>query len=127
MAKRIRKPLLARDDGEIYSARIWIPSQLGGIRKLIMDEAHTSIYSVHPEFVQEKTEKIVKFKESIKAARSRRKKYVIKRRKPLEFQVGDRVLLKVSPWKGVVHDMWDHLKSWSCVERLGLSTEVTRS
>ncbi|GJV54106.1 hypothetical protein Tco_1449847 [Tanacetum coccineum] len=40
-------------------------------------------------------------------ARSRQKSYADKRRKPLEFQVGDRVLLKVSPWKGVlscVHD-----------------------
>ncbi|GJW26103.1 putative reverse transcriptase domain-containing protein [Tanacetum coccineum] len=37
-----------RDDGEIYFFdRIWIPS-VGGIRKLIMDEAHTSRYSVHP-------------------------------------------------------------------------------
>ncbi|KAD3639965.1 hypothetical protein E3N88_29188 [Mikania micrantha] len=30
------------------------------------------------------------------------KSYADRRRKPLEFQVGDRVLLKVSPWKGVV-------------------------
>nr|GFC64063.1 putative reverse transcriptase domain-containing protein [Tanacetum cinerariifolium] len=30
------------------------------------------------------------------------KSYADKRRKPLEFNVGDRVLLKVSPWKGVV-------------------------
>ncbi|GJU73259.1 hypothetical protein Tco_1264664 [Tanacetum coccineum] len=37
-----------------------------------------------------------------KTARSRQKSYADKRRKPLEFQVGDRVLLKVSPWKGVV-------------------------
>nr|GEZ08972.1 putative reverse transcriptase domain-containing protein [Tanacetum cinerariifolium] len=37
-----------RDDGRIYFFdRVWIPS-LGGIRKLIMDEAHTSRYSVHP-------------------------------------------------------------------------------
>ncbi|KAD5318169.1 hypothetical protein E3N88_18115 [Mikania micrantha] len=36
------------------------------------------------------------------AARDRKKSYVDKRRKPLEFQVGDRVLLKVSPWKGVI-------------------------
>ena len=36
------------------------------------------------------------------AARDRQKSYADKRRKPLEFQVGDRVLLKVSPWKGVV-------------------------
>ncbi|GJV83724.1 putative reverse transcriptase domain-containing protein [Tanacetum coccineum] len=35
-------------------------------------------------------------------ALSRQKSYADKRRKPLEFQVGDRVLLKVSPWKGVV-------------------------
>ncbi|GJV83678.1 hypothetical protein Tco_1523576 [Tanacetum coccineum] len=37
-----------------------------------------------------------------KTFRSRQKSYADKRRKPLEFQVGDRVLLKVSPWKGVV-------------------------
>ena len=36
------------------------------------------------------------------AARDRQKSYVDKRRKPLEFQVGDKVLLKVSPWKGVI-------------------------
>ncbi|GJR60181.1 hypothetical protein Tco_1502343, partial [Tanacetum coccineum] len=35
-------------------------------------------------------------------ARSHQKSYTDKRRKPLEFQVRDRVLLKVSPWKGVV-------------------------
>ncbi|GKB43780.1 putative reverse transcriptase domain-containing protein [Tanacetum coccineum] len=32
----------------------------------------------------------------------RRKSYADRRRKPLEFSVGDYVLLKVSPWKGVV-------------------------
>nr|GFB43596.1 hypothetical protein [Tanacetum cinerariifolium] len=31
------------------------------------------------------------------------KSYADKRAKPLEFEVGDMVLLKVSPWKGVVH------------------------
>nr|GFD54441.1 putative reverse transcriptase domain-containing protein [Tanacetum cinerariifolium] len=38
----------------------------------------------------------------LKTARSRQKSYADKRRKPLEFEVGDRVLLKVSLWKGVV-------------------------
>ncbi|GKA50272.1 putative reverse transcriptase domain-containing protein, partial [Tanacetum coccineum] len=182
-----------RDDGEIYFFDcIWIPS-VGGVRKLIMDEAHTSRYfqenigtktrhiiglppsrptsevsrtiqtqricfelveldfgavgithlpliefsynnSYHtsikcapfealygrkcrspviwtevgesqligPEIVQEKTEKIFQIKERLKTARSRQKSYADKRRKPLEFEVGDRVLLKVSPWKGVV-------------------------
>ncbi|GJZ94558.1 putative reverse transcriptase domain-containing protein, partial [Tanacetum coccineum] len=52
--------------------------------------------------VQEKTEKIVLIKERLKTARSRQKIYANKRRKPFEFKVGDRVLLKVSPWKGVL-------------------------
>nr|GEU32934.1 putative reverse transcriptase domain-containing protein [Tanacetum cinerariifolium] len=47
-------------------------------------------------------QKIFQIKERLKTARSRQKSYADKRRKPLEFKVGDRVLLKVSPWKGVV-------------------------
>ncbi|GJU64725.1 putative reverse transcriptase domain-containing protein [Tanacetum coccineum] len=57
---------------------------------------------IGPEIVQETTEKIFQIKERLKTARSRQKSYADKRRKPLEFKVGDRVLLKVSPWKGVV-------------------------
>ncbi|GJU71858.1 putative reverse transcriptase domain-containing protein [Tanacetum coccineum] len=38
----------------------------------------------------------------LKAARDRQKSYIDNRRNPLEFQVGDHVMLKVSPWKGVV-------------------------
>ncbi|GJZ18674.1 putative reverse transcriptase domain-containing protein [Tanacetum coccineum] len=41
-------------------------------------------------------------KDRLKAACDRQKSYVDKRRKPLEFSVGDYVLLKVSPWKGAV-------------------------
>ncbi|GKB79417.1 putative reverse transcriptase domain-containing protein [Tanacetum coccineum] len=41
-------------------------------------------------------------KDRLKAARDRQKSYADKRRKPLKFSVGDYVLLKVSPWKGVV-------------------------
>ncbi|GKB32172.1 hypothetical protein Tco_0871573 [Tanacetum coccineum] len=39
----------------------------------------------------------------MQAARDRQKSYVDLKRKPMEFQVGDSVMLKVSPWKGVVH------------------------
>nr|GFC42590.1 putative reverse transcriptase domain-containing protein [Tanacetum cinerariifolium] len=51
---------------------------------------------------QETTEKIVQIKQRLQAARDRQKSYANIRRKPLEFQVGDKVMLKVSPWKGVV-------------------------
>ncbi|GJW23565.1 hypothetical protein Tco_0034187 [Tanacetum coccineum] len=54
-----------------------------------------------PELVLDTTDKVVLIKEKLKAARDRQKSYADKRRKPLEFEVGDRVLLKVSPWKGV--------------------------
>nr|GEX88959.1 putative reverse transcriptase domain-containing protein [Tanacetum cinerariifolium] len=188
-----------RDDGGVYFFdRVWIPS-VGGIRKLIMDEAHTSRYSVHPgadkiyydlrdlywwpgmkrdiaKYVSKcltcskikaehqkpsgllqqpeilewkwekitmdlitklpksssghdaiwvvvdiltksahflpiredyKTEKLARIyineivakhgiKERLKTTRSRQKSYVDKRQKPLEFKVGDRVLLKVA-------------------------------
>ncbi|GJS62181.1 putative reverse transcriptase domain-containing protein [Tanacetum coccineum] len=57
---------------------------------------------IGPELVQETTEKISQIKDRLKAARDRQKSYADKRRKPLEFSVGDYVLLKVSPWKCVV-------------------------
>ncbi|GJS41955.1 putative reverse transcriptase domain-containing protein [Tanacetum coccineum] len=57
---------------------------------------------IGPELVQETTDKVVLIKEKLKVARDRQKSYVDNRRKPLEFKVGDRVLLKVSPWKGDV-------------------------
>ncbi|GKC38717.1 putative reverse transcriptase domain-containing protein [Tanacetum coccineum] len=56
-----------------------------------------------PEIVQETTEKIVQIKQRMQAARDRQKSYADLKRKPMEFQVGDKVMLKVSPWKGVVH------------------------
>ncbi|GJU66930.1 hypothetical protein Tco_1253189 [Tanacetum coccineum] len=39
----------------------------------------------------------------MQAARDRQKSYADLKRKPMEFQVGDKVMLKVSSWKGVVH------------------------
>nr|GFA23574.1 reverse transcriptase domain-containing protein [Tanacetum cinerariifolium] len=54
------------------------------------------------EIVQETTDKIVQIKERFKVARDRQKSYADKRRKPLKFSVSDKVLLKVSPRKGVV-------------------------
>ncbi|KAI3815729.1 hypothetical protein L1987_15408 [Smallanthus sonchifolius] len=55
-----------------------------------------------PELIQETSDKILQIRDNIRVARSRQKSYADKRRKPLEFQVGDLVLLKVSPWKGVI-------------------------
>ncbi|GJX44452.1 putative reverse transcriptase domain-containing protein [Tanacetum coccineum] len=55
-----------------------------------------------PELIQEMTEKIVQIKKRMEAARDRQKSYADLKRKPMEFQVGDKVMLKVSPGRGVV-------------------------
>ncbi|GJZ97208.1 putative reverse transcriptase domain-containing protein [Tanacetum coccineum] len=55
-----------------------------------------------PELIQETTEKIVQIKKRMQAAHDRQKSYADLKRKPMEFQVEDKVMLKVSPWKGVV-------------------------
>ncbi|GJR62287.1 putative reverse transcriptase domain-containing protein [Tanacetum coccineum] len=55
-----------------------------------------------PKIIHETTEKIVQIKSRIQATRDRQKSYADVRRKPLEFLVGDKVMLKVSPWKGVI-------------------------
>nr|GFC81930.1 reverse transcriptase domain-containing protein [Tanacetum cinerariifolium] len=47
-----------------------------------------------PEVIQETTEMIVQIKQRLQAARDRQKSYADVRRKPLEFQVGDKVMLK---------------------------------
>nr|GEV69137.1 putative reverse transcriptase domain-containing protein [Tanacetum cinerariifolium] len=54
------------------------------------------------ELVQETTKKIVQIKNCLLTARSHQKSYADVRRKPMEFSVGDMVMLKVSPWKGVI-------------------------
>nr|GEU84297.1 putative reverse transcriptase domain-containing protein [Tanacetum cinerariifolium] len=78
-----------------------------------------------PEVVQETTNKIVQIKERLKVARDRQKSYVDNRRKPLEFSVGDKVLLKVSPRKGVVRFgkrsklLPRYVGSFEIVERIG--------
>ncbi|GJW82973.1 hypothetical protein Tco_0156118 [Tanacetum coccineum] len=56
-----------------------------------------------PEIVQETTEKVIQIKKRIQATHDRQKSYANLKRKPIEFQFRDRVMLKVSPWKGVVH------------------------
>ncbi|GJS64498.1 putative reverse transcriptase domain-containing protein [Tanacetum coccineum] len=55
-----------------------------------------------PEIIHEMIEKIIQIKGRIQAACDCQKSYPDVRRKPLEFQEGDKVMLKVSPWKGVI-------------------------
>ena len=56
---------------------------------------------IGPEIVQVTTDKINVIREKLKVARDRQKSYADNRRRNLEFKVGDRVFLRVLPWKGI--------------------------
>ena len=55
-----------------------------------------------PELVQQTKEKIELIRQRLVAAQNRQSKYANQHRKDIEFETGDLVLLKVSPWKGVL-------------------------
>jgi hypothetical protein len=52
-------------------------------------------------FVKEAEEQVQEIQKNMTAAQARQKSYADKRRKPIEFEVGDHVYLKVSPMRGV--------------------------
>ncbi|GJR07195.1 putative reverse transcriptase domain-containing protein [Tanacetum coccineum] len=54
-----------------------------------------------PKLIQETTEKIILIKQRMQAAQDQKKSYADRKQKPMDFEVRDRVMLKVSPWKGV--------------------------
>nr|GEU55673.1 putative reverse transcriptase domain, ribonuclease H-like domain, aspartic peptidase domain protein [Tanacetum cinerariifolium] len=58
---------------------------------------------IGPKLIHETTKKIVQIKQRIQAVHDHQNSYADVRRRPLEFQVGARVMMKVSPWKGVIH------------------------
>ncbi|KAJ9535815.1 hypothetical protein OSB04_un001026 [Centaurea solstitialis] len=68
----------------------------------IVMPAFSVLHTRHYLDARETTDKIKMVQEKLKVARDRQKSYADNRRKPLEFQVGDKVLLKVSPWKGLI-------------------------
>nr|GEY58688.1 putative reverse transcriptase domain-containing protein [Tanacetum cinerariifolium] len=55
-----------------------------------------------PEIIHETTKTIVQIRQRLQATKDRQRSYTNVRRKPLEFHVRDRVMLKVSPQKGVI-------------------------
>ncbi|GJU80245.1 putative reverse transcriptase domain-containing protein [Tanacetum coccineum] len=79
-----------------------IDIEMGWERHLPLAEVRDSQLT-GPKIVYETTEKTIQIKSRIQAACDRQKSYADVRHKPLKFQVGDKVLLKVSSWKRVIH------------------------
>ncbi|GJT35220.1 putative reverse transcriptase domain-containing protein [Tanacetum coccineum] len=99
LAKLYIDDIVARHGFPVLIFRIEMDG-LHHVARLWAETGESSL--IGPELVQETTDMVVLIKEKLKAARDRQKSYADNRRKPLEFEVGDRVLLKVSPWKGVI-------------------------
>ncbi|GJX55264.1 putative reverse transcriptase domain-containing protein [Tanacetum coccineum] len=123
-----KEKLEPRADGTLcLNGRSWLPCY-GDLRTVIMHDYHDSIKAVPfealygrrchspvcwavvgdvqltcSEIVQETTEKVIQIKQRTQSAHDQQKSYADLKRKSMEFQVWDIVMLKVSPWKGVVH------------------------
>nr|GEY60074.1 reverse transcriptase domain-containing protein [Tanacetum cinerariifolium] len=117
------KKLEPRVDGTLcLNGMSWFPCY-GNLRTMIMHDVKAapfkSLYGqkchspicwtevgeaqlLGPKLIQETTKKIIQIKQRMQAARDRQKSYADLKRKPMKFQIRDRVMLKVSPWKGVV-------------------------
>ncbi|KAL0440135.1 UNVERIFIED_CONTAM: Transposon Tf2-11 polyprotein [Sesamum latifolium] len=78
-----------------------------------------------PELVQKTVEKIQIVKKCLKVAQDRQKSYIDKHRREMEYEVGDKVFLKVSPWKGILRFGRQgklsprYIGSYEIIERIG--------
>nr|GEY04300.1 putative reverse transcriptase domain-containing protein [Tanacetum cinerariifolium] len=78
------------DEGLYFMDQIWV-LLVGSV----MDEAHASRYLIHPG--ADKTYY------NLGDMKSSKRQKIVRRVMRSEYEVGDRVLLKVSPWKGMTH------------------------
>nr|GEW99304.1 reverse transcriptase domain-containing protein [Tanacetum cinerariifolium] len=103
------------DRGRLFTSRFWETLQKALITQLNLSTA----YHLETDGQSERTiqtledmlqacafdfgiKKIVQIKNRLLTARSRQKRYANVRRKPMEFELADKVMLKVSPWKGII-------------------------
>nr|GFA20062.1 putative reverse transcriptase domain-containing protein [Tanacetum cinerariifolium] len=134
-----KERLEPRADGTLcLNGKIWLPCY-GDLRSVVMHESYKSKYSIHPgsEKMYQDVKKLYwwpNMKDDIatyvskclmcawvkaehkrpsglmQVAQDRQKDYADRKRKPMEFEIRDRVMLKVSPWKGVIRfDKWGKL------------------
>ncbi|GKE21618.1 putative reverse transcriptase domain-containing protein [Tanacetum coccineum] len=81
------------DHDSHFASRFWqsLQSALG------------TLLDMRPEIIHETNEKILQIRQCMHATRDRQRSYANVRRKPLEFQVGDRVMLKLPEELSNIH------------------------
>nr|GEX63621.1 putative reverse transcriptase domain-containing protein [Tanacetum cinerariifolium] len=89
-------------DGTLcLNGRSWLPCY-GNLRSVIMHESHKSKYSILLGSDKMYQDMLRACLIDFGKAQDRQKSYADLKRKPMEFEIKDRVMLKVSSWKGVI-------------------------
>ena len=57
---------------------------------------------IDPDLIQETEEKVKMIRERLKVAADRQKSYAYLKRKDIQYEIGEKVFLKVSSWKKVM-------------------------
>ncbi|XP_019257870.1 PREDICTED: uncharacterized protein LOC109236107 [Nicotiana attenuata] len=110
------KDMIVDSDGIFRMGDRLCVADVDRLRYAILKEAHNTRYTIHPgstkmyhdlkQFfwweVQVATDKVQLIRQRLLIAQSRQKSYSDKRRRDLEFTIGDKVFLRVSPMKGVM-------------------------
>ncbi|KAJ9552714.1 hypothetical protein OSB04_016759 [Centaurea solstitialis] len=102
MVRRHGVPLsIVLDRDSRFTSKFWDGLQEGLGTKLKLTPPGEKQFA-GPEIIQETTDKVKSIRERLRVAQDRQKSYADKKRRPIDFQVGDRMMLKVSPWKGII-------------------------
>ncbi|GJU24756.1 putative reverse transcriptase domain-containing protein [Tanacetum coccineum] len=80
-----------------FNSTLW-----SNVGHLLLNQSWGEAPNPRSRYNQETTEKIIQIKQRMQATHDRQKSYADLKCKLMEFQVRDKVMLKVSPWKGVV-------------------------
>ena len=72
-----------------------------------------------PDLIRDTLEKVGMIRQHLLKAQSRQKSYVVRRRRPLEFEESDQVFLKVMPKRGVVRFGKRYIGPFEILERVG--------
>ncbi|GJS12293.1 hypothetical protein Tco_0369089 [Tanacetum coccineum] len=92
--KLISPPIYLNESGTYHDGFVTkLPKSSQGYGHHLVGEVQLT----GPEIVQETTEKIIQVKQRMQAARDRQKRYADLKRKPMKFEVGDKVMLMISP------------------------------
>lgn len=94
--RRCRTPICWNDVGERQMFNRQLEKETDDEHERVGEEM------LGPKLVQQTVNGVKLIRERLKIAQDRQKSYADKRRRDLEFEVGDRVFIRVSPWKGVV-------------------------